>query len=360
MGQDLIITKIQNDHARMVIARLISQKQSLSFQKSLQVVNNPPFVYLVDVNNDEIQTCVSQLSSLGVSFRSIESSFRKDEKSTQIPVHNLKPNFERPSHPHSCYANDLPKNHLRTLAEEEPQKKKNHFRLLSTVIFFVVISLPILLTRLSYNKKPPKFLSHYNGKLESASPENKITSDKSKKITSDKNADEQMKNEKESNAFFDSAVVNSHDLEKVIKFFQLAISFNKYNYKAWYGLIDALYNARRFSDAHKTKVEMKMLFGDAILTLNKVIEPYGILIKAQQREDRSYTIEYKSNGLTKKALMNESYQIIKAFKPNCNCESISLFASQTAGSGMIIHIRKDAFFASLSEFEKAASITYLE
>lgn len=361
MGQDLIITTIENDHARMVIARLISQKQYLSLQRSLQIVNNPPFIYLINVSNEEIRATISQLSSLGITFKSIETSFIKEEKPAQIPVQNLKANFEKHSPPLFFHVNELPTNHLRTLDEEKPKKKKSHFNLLSASILFALISLPILLAGLSYVKKPSKFLSHYNDEFESTSFNKDTKSDKSiKNISSNKNADEQLKNIKKSNAFFDSAVVNSNDFDKVIKFFQLAISFNKYNYKAWYGLIDVLYSAERFSDAHKTEMEMKNLFGDAILTLNKVIEPYGTLINAQQKEDSSYSIEYQSKGQTKKALMNESYQIIKALKPNCNCESISLFASQTAGSGMIVHIRKDAYFATLSEFEKAASIIYLE
>ena len=89
MGQDLIVTLIQNDHAKKIIARLICQKQSIPLQKALQIVAKPPFVFLIDASSEEIQKSVSQLKPLGVTFKTIDSTKTTPEHSNPIPDQTL-------------------------------------------------------------------------------------------------------------------------------------------------------------------------------------------------------------------------------------------------------------------------------
>lgn len=361
MGQDLIVTLIQNDHAKKIIARLICQKQSIPLQKALQIVTKPPFVFLIDASIEEIQKSVSQLKPLGVTFKTIDSKKTTPEHSNPIP--DQTPHIK--STVSYAPVNDVKEKvrpviqHLSSL-ETPILKKPKKGKFTTGIVLFLVIVVPIILISVSFNKRSSTFLSEYTGTMQSTSIE-KNESSKKKQNTAKKNNSHDLPIDKaKSDNYTDSASAQADNYNQAVKFYLMAISFNKHNYRAWYGLINAYYNIERPEEAHKAEAEMKKLFGDAIFDINQIIEPFGTITTAQLDLDSVYSIEYKSAASNKKALMNESYQIIRALKPTCNCMSISLFASHTAGTGMIVHIKKTENFISLYEFENVASITYLE
>jgi hypothetical protein len=361
MGQDLIVTLLQNDHAKKIIARLICQKQSIPLQKALQIVTKTPFVFLINASAEEIHTSVSQLKPLGVAFKAIDSTKTTPEHSNPIPEQTLQ--LTNPvSH---TPANDVKEkvrpviHHLYSV--ETPilkQSKKGKF--IKGIVLFLVIILPIILIGISFNNRPSSFLSEYTGTIQSTPIEKNGSSKEKQSNSKKKNSHDFPINKAKSDNYTDSASAQADNYNQAVKFYLIAISFNKHNYKAWYGLINAYYNMELPAEAHKAEAEMKKIFGDAIFDVNKIIEPFGTIITAQLDQDSTYSIEYKSASSNKKALMNESYQIIRALKPTCNCTSISLFASHTAGTGMIVHINQTENFISLYEFENVASITYLE
>jgi hypothetical protein len=361
MGQDLIVTVIQNDHAKKIIARLICQKQSIPLQKALQIVSKPPFVFLINASTEEIHTSVSQLKPLGVAFKTIDSKKTTPEQSNPIP--------EQPLHLKNTVSNNPPNDlkekvhpviqHLPSL--EIPISKKPEKRnFISGIVLILVIGLLILLIIISFKKRPSSFLSEYTGTIQSTQLEKNESLNKKQNISSKMKSPVLPVDKAKSDNYTDSAYAQADNYNQAVKFYLMAISFNKHNYKAWYGLINTYYNMKLPEDAHKAEVEMKKLFGDTIFDVNKIVEPFGTMITAQLDQDSIYSIEYKSAASNKKSLTNETYQIIRALKPTCNCAAISIFASHTAGTGMIVHIKKMQDFYSLEEFENVASITYLE
>jgi hypothetical protein len=359
MGHDLIVTTIQNEHAKKIIARLICQKQSIPLQKALQIVTSPPFIFLVDVSITEIQTTVSQLKPLGVTFKTIDTKKNPSDappilnqnqsvKNTvsYTPVENVK-EISRPIIHHFS-------------SEVINTEKKSKRSIFITIIGITIICLPLLLIGISLNKRPSAFLSNYTGRMQLIPVEKKDLPRKNQSNSKNMEHVELPIDKARSDSYTDSASVLIDDYNQALAFYLLAISFNKYNYKAWYGLINTYYNMNRIENAHKAEAEMKKLFGNAIFDVNKIIERFGTMISVQLDKDSVYSIEYKSTVSNKKALMSECYQIIRALKPTCNCLSISLFASHTAGTGLIVHIKRTDDFFSQFEFEKVASITYLE
>ena len=363
MRHDLIITQIQNDHAKKIIARLICQEQSIPLQKALQIVTKPPFVFLIDASEEEIQKSMVQFKPLGIIFRTIDSTKISTESSVPIPDQTY---FSKNSLPKNLTYDVKVKEKIQPVIlhdsslETHISNKPKKFNLIISLIILTLISLPIVLIRFPLKKQSSSFLSEYNGVVQSIPVENIDTSKKNQNHLNVKKQLDSPVDKTKSNIYTDSASAHVDDYNQSVKYYLLAISFNKHNYKAWYGLINTYYNMYRPEDARKAEEEMRKLFGDVIFNINKIIEPYGTIISAESNQDSIYSIEYKSNESTKKALMNETFQIIRALKSTCNCKSISLFASHTAGTGMIVHIRKTENFISLSEFENKASITYLK
>ncbi len=376
MEQDLIITSIHNDHAKTIIARLLSQKQQIPLQQALQIVNRPPFVFLVNLSIEQVHYYVGQIQSIGVLYKLVNSQKPQEETHPSVPMQNSKIDLQR-SVPNvnsirdnlstsKIYLNKSSElkskpeskvdHHLSSFESNEKPKKKS--KVVTYVIIAVLFSLPITLICISINQKSSLFLSKYSGQIDSTSvakDQDKFEKNKSKKKQIISSA-----NRVKSDSYVDSAQVYADNVERAINFYKLAISINKYNYKAWYGLVNTYTNAQRYDEAREAQKQMKIIFGEQIFTIESIVEPYGTIINTRMNEDNSYYLEYKSEASNKKTLMNEIFQIVRALKPECSCSSISIFASQTAGTGMVVHIKKEALFNSIEEFKNTASITYLE
>jgi hypothetical protein len=361
MRHDLIVTFLQNDHAKKIIARLICQKQSIPLQRALQLVKKTPFVFLINASAEEIHTSISQLKPLGVNFKTIDSMQSTPEHSIPIPDQPLQIRNAVPYTQANVVKEKVRPvlSHLSSLDAPVPKKSIKR-KFISVVVSFLVISLPIVLISISFNKRSSLFLSEYTGTMQSTSIERNDSSKKKPSNSKKKNTHDLPIDKAKSDNYTDSASAQADNYNQAVNFYLIAISFNKHNYKAWYGLINTYYNMDRPEEALNAEAEMKRIFGNAIFDVNKIIKPFGTIITAQLDQDSIYSIEYKSIASNKKALINESYQIIRALKPTCNCASIALFASHTAGTGVIVHINKTKNFISQYEFENVASITYLE
>jgi len=354
MGQNLIITAIKGDHSIKVIARLICQRQSVSLQKALDIVSKPPFVFLADASLTEISKTIQQYTPLGITFKTVASQTQSEGKSeapARIPPSDAKAQFSQSAQftpkadpvIHHLPVDDIP--------ESVVQTKKIPW-LTIIVLILLVAGLAVLII-LATRPDSKGFLSDYAGE----EPTQNGSSKKKHAVSKQKNS---VVDKEKSNDFADSADAHSADYEMAVNFYKMAISFNKYNYRAWYGLINTYYSMNETGKAQKAREEMIKIFGDSIFDITSIVEPFGKIQTAELRSDSSYYLEYITKASGKRALVNESYQIIRALKPTCNCVSIALFASQSAGKGLIVHIRNDIVFLSLSEFESAASFTYLE
>lgn len=376
MRQDLIITSIKNDHAKTIIARLLSQKQQMPLQQALQIVNRPPFVFLINLSIEEVHYYVSQIQSIGVLYKLANSQKPQEESHVSVPAQNTKVNLQRSVPNVNSTRDSLTTNQILKRSIEfknKPESKINHYfsslennekpkkrpKIVSYIIILLLFGLPVALIFISINQKSSLFLSKYTGEIDSTSVlKDQEKTEKNKKAK--KNPTISSANRVKSDSYVDSAEVYADVFEQAVNFYKLAISINKYNYKAWYGLVNTYTNAQRYDEVKEAQEQMKIIFGDQILTINSIVEPYGTIMNTRINEDNSYYLEYKSEASNKKALMNEIFQIIRALKPECSCSSISIFASQTAGTGMVVHIKKEAIFNSIEEFKNTASITYLE
>jgi tetratricopeptide (TPR) repeat protein len=362
MGKDLVITSINNDHARKVIARLICQKQSMSLQKALLITAKPPFVFIINESDELIKKIVSQYSQLGITFKTIDTSQHIASDSTHEPVipnkvhisNNVelpqKAELQKTNHPvHHLPADDIP---------EVSDKKKKKVPVSSFITLLIIIIIPVILIMFSYTEKKDAFLEDYNGKVTDTNQSTlKKTVTTGHQLSKSKISDA---SKEKSADYTDSAGAYTEDYEKAVFFYKLAISLNKYNYRAWYGLVNTYYSMNKIDKAKNAQKEMKKLFGESVFDIESIIKPFGELETAELRSDSSYYLEYTTNSLGQQTLINETFQIVRALKPVCNCISIAVFAQKSPGRGLIVHIKNDKPFFNLTDYKSAASFTYLE
>ncbi|NLD94855.1 MAG: hypothetical protein GX639_19545 [Fibrobacter sp.] len=362
MGKDLVIISIDNDHARKVIARLLCQKQSIPLQKALAITAKPPFIFIINESHDALKKVVDQYSQLGIVFKIIDSLQRKPAApphDSAIPdkvppgTYNDSSQKTEPSQKthtvHHLPLDDIP-------VVTEISKKKVSVK--SLLLFLLIILLPVVLVIFAYREKRTAFLEDYDGKVSGT----KVSKTKKTVSTGQSKSSSAIspENRAKSADFVDSASAYNEDYEMAISFFKLAISFNKYNYRAWYGLVNTYHSMNELDKEKKAKDEMEMLFGKNVFDIGSIVKPFGELLTAELRSDSSYFLEYTTQSSSRQTLVNETFQIVRALKPVCNCVSIAIFAQKSAGRGLIVHIKSDRTFFNLADYTAVASFTYLE
>lgn len=362
MRYDLIITAINNEHANTVLARNIAHRKSISLQNALMLIYHPPVTFLENVPLNEIETISKQLSKIGVKYelkesKIIEETGKSEQKKDTQSSYNYNVQLTSSAFDHKYQKNwSKVSNHNDYIEEKKNLRKK----ILSVAGYILILLIPILLVYVSLDQeraalfyKIPSSMLH--SAKESSGAANSKKENKKKTKSSATEADK-----KRAENYVDSAKASLSDNEIAVKFYKLAISFNRKNYNAWYGLINTYYEMKKIEEAHQAEEEMKNEFGENILSTAQIVKPYGTLNTTQMNQDGVYYVEYKTRAKNKEMLMFESYRIIKALKTNCDCKTISLFASRSPGTGMIVHINQDAQMSSIDEFATSASFTYLQ
>lgn len=362
MGKDLVITSINNDHARKVIARLICQKQAIPLQKALAIVEKPPFVFVINESDESIKKIAGQYSQLGITFSIADSAHQGSMQAPPEQIHSdkskitntialpQKEEYQKTKSPvHHLPSDDIP---------PVVDIKNKKFPVTSIISLMLVIILPVILIIFSYRERKTAFLADYDGKVTDTIISKAKQPSTSRQQSSQKNISSE--NREKSSDFTDSANAYTDDYNKAVFFYKLAISFNKYNYRAWYGLVNTYHSMNEIDKAKKAQQEMMKLFGESVFDIGSVIRPFGELESAELRTDSSYYLAYTTTASNQQTLVNETFQIIRALRPLCDCKSIAVFARKSPGRGLIVHIKNDKPFFSLTDYKSAASFTYLE
>jgi len=374
MKYNLLITRIQNERTRKILARQLAQKPAISIQKANEIVESVPFVLYNNINAEELKTHINQLKSLEVSFSVVKVS-DSSEKNYEFQKQVL-PEQTKPEKPQNETTDPSDKKNSRI--DKKINKLSQHSSVIldqvnsrehkaSTLVIGIIVVIFILII-LSIPGNRPKFkitkkrvLPQRIVEQNSHSEKEGVNTDKSsqdyKPVKREKVSHTQLQ---KSRSFVDSASIYSNDINNAIKFYKIAISFNRYNLNAWYGLVDAYKSSGMLEEMVSAKEEMQLIFGKNIFSVSDIIGQFGELEDAQMAEDGVYRIEYMTREKQKDKIFSEIYTILKALNSKDGYQQISLFAKKGPGRGMVIHINKNTSTVTLSKFRETASVTYLD
>ena len=374
MKYNLLITRIQNERTRKILARQLAQKPAISIQKANEIVESVPFVLYNNINAEELKTHINQLKSLEVSFSVVKVS-DSSEKNYEFQKQVL-PEQTKPEKPQNETTDPSDKKNSRI--DKKINKLSQHSSVIldqvnsrehkATTLVIGIIVVIFILIILSIPGNRPKFkitkkrvLPQRIVEQNSHSEKEGVNTDKSsqdyKPVKREKVSHTQLQ---KSRSFVDSARIYSNDINNAIKFYKIAISFNRYNLNAWYGLVDAYKSSGMLEEMVSAKEEMQLIFGKNIFSVSDIIGQFGELEDAQMAEDGVYRIEYMTREKQKDKIFSEIYTILKALNSKGGYQQISLFAKKGPGRGMVIHINKNTSTVTLSKFRETASVTYLD
>jgi|GEM_PF-2243786 hypothetical protein len=370
MKYTLTVTSINNNRAKMIIARQLAHDPAISLQSALIMVEKPPFVLLKNLTAHELQYQSKQLNRLGVKFTITEQKPEKDSQPfhpNSLPENDsqiketpsvLKEKREQPIIHEGSNKSVLP---IRT--DTPVKRKKNNYLIFSTAGILLILLLIAAEFITSRNQK------HYaikkkiliSSKIAHTSESEKST-ESTRKQNKEKRSREKIspKSEHESHLWVDSARACENDYLKAINFYKIAISFNKYNMHAWFGLINTYRNAGMNKEMIQTREQMEEIFGSSVFSVTETVKPFGEILDVYTTASDAFRVEYKTAQNSEQSILNQTYALAKAFREMCNCKTISIFATTAPGKGMIVHFNKEASLSTLAAFKKEASITFLK
>ncbi len=370
MKYTLTVTSISNDRAKMIIARQLAHDPTISLQNALSIVEKPPFVLLKNLTPHELQYQSKQLHLLNVKFTITEQPSEKNNQPlpVSLPENDSQikatPSVFKEQRVQPVIHEDSKKSAPLIRTDDTAINKKKNY-----LIFPAAGLLLITLIIVGAEFITPINQKHYilNKKiLISRKSVDTLDNEKSKEKNNKPNEENRSrekissKSEHQSHLWVDSAKACGDDYLKAINFYKIAISFNKYNMHAWFGLINTYRSAGMSKEMKQTREQMEEIFGSSVFSVSEAVKPFGEILDVYTTDAGALRVEYRTAQNSEQSILSHIYTLAKAFREMCNCKTVSIFATTAPGKGMIVHFNKEASLSTIAAFKKEATITFLK
>ncbi|MBD3345637.1 MAG: hypothetical protein GF401_11305 [Chitinivibrionales bacterium] len=370
---DLIITSINNPRAYPVLTRNLAGDPSISLEKARTMLQNLPVTYLTDISQTEAEEAIIQLNKLGVTAKIIQpqssTPLSQGKNVTWKPADTTKEPSKKPTVRKKAAIYRSPAQKVSSIGTRTSPKSTKIRNIASGIagiaVMALIVGAMIFLSNFgndSYRETKsgsPAIKKRLSKTRSKAGQQRKSRKKPSKGRPSKQRPTPTSSQKRQAVSYIDSARVTDDNLT-AIKFYTIALSFNKYNVDAWYGLINAYSDAGMLEEAREARAEMKAIFGDNVFSLTGIVELYGTPQDISRTPEGTLRIEYQSKNRSKSELTEEAFRLAKALRSECRCTALSFFAQTGKGKGLLVHTPLEQFPPTLAEFKKKASLTFLE
>jgi hypothetical protein len=376
MNYDIIITKVPSPKIKNLIAHHFASSSGMALQDVLSELDRLPWVYKKNLTRLQMQDAIIKLKQLGPLFEVKESGniFPEGHAVTRRPIPAPDDQKSPPSRPAMMVGDIKPeekpaapriqRSRIISNASEVAEKKsrkKPAVIITATVLVIIGIGLVVsnrdnfILRRTGTLDNKTAEVLNQSGNNQRPKPLDKrrlAHAVKQQEVTPDKRNESQL--------YVDSAQAAGANGQMMIKFYLMAVSINKYNAAAWYGLINAYNEAGMAAEAEKAQETMLEIFGDEVASVNDIIAKYGALRDYAQGPDGVMRVEYVSRESVNGSLLEEAFALSKSLAPSCNCMAISINMRTKTSNSLLVYISTKDFPLTLGEFKSKARLTYLE
>lgn len=368
MKYTLTVISFKNNRPKMIIARQLAHDPAISLQKALIIVEKTPFVLLKNLSSHELQYQSRQLYRLGVKFTITEQLTEEDNTplSISLPENDSQTKavttvFKEKGELPDIHAGT--KNSVPAIKVDSPIQCSKKSRLTFSIAGFLLIFMLVIagfVTSRNQNRYMIKRKILISRKKSEPADNKKIT-ENARKSDKKTRAREKIssKSEHESYLWVDSAKTCGNDFLKSINFYKIAISFNKYNMHAWFGLVNAYRSAAMSKELRETREQMEEIFGSSVFSVSEAVKPFGEILDVYTTANDAFRVEYRTTQNSEQSILSQTYALAKAFREICNCKTVSIYATTAPGKGMIVHFNKEVSLSTLAVFKKEAAITFL-
>ena len=380
----VLVTGIENPRSKAIVAHNLAGNRGVSLQLAMSLLENLPVLYQANLSKEDAAAAVARLAKIGVKAHAVVPEMD--------PIKENRPTAEGPQPTPAADTASMPAEKP-VLSEEprprfsyigraviNPESKTAHSRKAwKTLAPVFAVCLATLAVMYAHSKK--SFLlpvSPASGgsadSMHQTPPAQKKTghslspsgdfaggADAEQNVSKGRDtAYEQARTAAQ--AFIDSAKARP-DAREAVSFYKMALSFNKRNIDAWYGLINAYMQASMPEEADKARADMKKIFGEGVFSIARAVGRFGDLIDLSATDEGTFRVEYRSRQTGQNELVHESFLLGKALAIQCRCAAISLYVrgagGKSASAGALVFFKTDPLPLTFEGFQSAASVTYL-
>jgi hypothetical protein len=363
MNYDIIVKGFRTKGARMVIARHLTREAGVPLPRALAMTEQLPLTLFRAISRENVASTLERYGKLGIDIEAIEampvaekSVYQHDDLLPSVASLQMarsgRHDLTVPTRKRSAPAEGMPLTPPPQQPSAGPREKPamrliKNIAVLAALLSLIVVTL-FYLYRAPGSRTVPAIDSSIAASSSGVKKKNKEplpAAAPAKKALAQR--------------YVDSAKAMTGDTEAAIHFYKMAIAFNRRNVNAWYGLLDAYHRSGREGEEKTTKTAMQTLFGDAIVSIERIVRPFGELTECNRSKGGTLSLEYRTKAPgARDKLLKETYLVARALSTLCDYSTLSIFASTSASQGLMVHCSAHEGFSSVVEFEKKATIYF--
>jgi hypothetical protein len=389
----IIVTHITNPRSRRTLAHRLAQQPQVSIGEANRMLDSLPLVLMRNLTKPQVMVMVGEMRKLGV-----EVAIQKQPDAAPpmaAPPAPVPPSLSPPQVEQNAQAPQDAPALLPPAADEREQASpkaaplKHSIEPLASVVaaprpargekpvgpllqspprrvlplwkralpFVLVLAMVTMVLVIGLVGSREKFTAKKSGPLSTRSTPKAHAAQRSGREQQRKGISQAR--QRQAVQYCDSASAEPQ-LTEAIKFYLLALSFNRFNAQAWYGLINGYEDAGMPKQASEARRQMRELLGEESLTVADIVTSFGTLEEIEVGSSGVYRLAYRSRGSGRQELMEESYRLARALRSVCACEQLSLFAQSERNRGLLVHVGIKPFPRSFADYTSAARTTFLE
>lgn len=380
MRYDLQVTEIKNENARKVLAHQLARDPGISFHDALGKLQRLPVVLFRDLDEQAMTSMVGQYLKYGVRLKALPAqqmsdvevlrhSESQDPEKIKGTIEYSKSMVNDDSAQMVVQSDDVSEKRELTegqaaifknssLIEESKKRVNDRTLLIIFLVLFLIVCL--ILSLFSSGKKDYHALTGSGTivsppQVKGADVHGEHLKKKSSKSELSKRKDISAVDKKNSSAMCDSARNAENNTETLINFYKIAISFNKYNLDAWFGLLGAYKSAGKSDEYHQAEQQMKELFGDKVFDISSQVKRFGDIEDLFENENGVLVVKYRSPEPLDR-IQERVYSLVKILLSSAGYQSVSIEIAGVKNDRMLVHVRPGMEISTFADFKKNASI----
>lgn len=376
MRYKIVLKAMHNKKMLTLLSEKIAEKEHLPQTQIVRELAQGGYVYAADLLKAEAALTAQKLQKLHIEFAIIKEEESQPEKElfvpkdvkeeAPIPPSAPKPLTKSPQHipqkqssTHDHHIGDSQHEaNLRALygLDTVPKKEKVNPLLLLRNLLIVLLLFGLIwfiAQQTDTNSSRPK-----RGKIRSSSQ----TAAKQGKQTKGSSKTQNRKEQRPRNAEeAENTKEKADDLcgsdgDQATKLYRVALSFNKKNIDAWYGLLNCYKEHNMTKEIGETEAEMRKIFGPHIFSIHKMVSPYGALEEYTDSKAAAF-LRYSSFQSDDPVL--DIYKIALSVSNVCKGNKITIYATIGKEDGYLVSVKRKPFPRGFSAFKSEATIDKL-
>jgi hypothetical protein len=385
MRWDIIITAIPNAHIRPVAAHQIARNLNIPLQKALSTLDSLPATYAHDLSDKLADEGLSQLARMQIHAKKIEARLEFEVPARHAPIQEL-PESDARALPPPRPATPAPAAHAaapparRSLVAVDPDpppavphKKSRGPAFVAKVKMILWVGILLGGGFAASYLTCGRFTIRWNGMMPRVLPGG--TADTSVHATialslDTSNADSaatdtaamsidiingiDRKTRERSQSITDSALA-ADSPQDAARFYRRAVDTNRFNIRAWLGLLGSAQASGRKEKISEIREKMKEVFGANVFDISETISRFGQPCD-MAADTASCVVDYRSRSIGRDQLIEETWRMAAALHAVCGCIDMRIMARPASGDIIVATSKLEPFPSTPEEYRSRAII----